>query len=191
MTDWIQDSLPGHERNVVFARGIPVDALTRGLRDQQREPLAHGEGNGWVWAVHEMLNWLDEDYEEFDEEEFYEVDYGLLCPGDAEVVVFVTEPCSSRGHPPGFTYYRDGRAIVGFSFGNLQQRPGDNPDHLSPELLAANLIGPDSACAQAQDDGHDCFDHHYDDHRRLVRVIADRFGLPAPPLDPLLLAAAP
>ncbi|MET7889207.1 hypothetical protein [Streptomyces avermitilis] len=39
MTNWIQASFPGHEVNVVFARGIALDALTRGLRDRRREPL--------------------------------------------------------------------------------------------------------------------------------------------------------
>ncbi|MDX3224823.1 hypothetical protein [Streptomyces sp. ME19-01-6] len=48
MTNWIQGSFPGHEVNVVFARGLPLDALVRGLGDRLREPLAYGEANGWA-----------------------------------------------------------------------------------------------------------------------------------------------
>ncbi|MET7921739.1 hypothetical protein ABZU45_39300 [Streptomyces avermitilis] len=174
MTNWIQASFPGHEVNVVFARGIALDALTRGLRDRRREPLVYGEANGWAWAVHDMHNWDAEDYDD--------VDYNGMCPKSAEIVVFVTEPCSAKAFPPAFEYHRDGRTILCFSFEDIQQRVGENPDHLSPELLAANLIGPTAECGQQGDDGHDCFDHHYDDHERLVTVIADYFALPSPPL---------
>ncbi|MHA5052770.1 hypothetical protein [Streptomyces sp. SD15] len=163
MTDLIRDSFPGHEVNVVFARGVPLDALTEGLRGLLRDPLAQGEGGGWAWAVHDMCNWEAEDYDP--------VNYTSLCPGDAEVVVFVTEPCSAKGFPPDFSYYRDGRMILHFSFEDLASRVGDNPDHLSPELLAADLIGPDAV-----------FDNSDDDHRRLVKTIADFFELPSPPL---------
>lgn len=55
MISWIEGSFRGHEVNIVFARGTPVDILTQGLRDRQREPLASGETDGWAWAVHDML----------------------------------------------------------------------------------------------------------------------------------------
>jgi hypothetical protein len=90
----------------------------------------------------------------------------------------VTEPCSAKGFPPAFEYYHDGRLVLSFSFEDPQQRVGDNPDHLSPELLAAGLIGPDAHCPHEDDDGHDCWDHDHDDEERLVRVITDFFGLP-------------
>ncbi|MFE2037451.1 hypothetical protein ACFXBB_30200 [Streptomyces scopuliridis] len=174
MTNWIQGSFPGHEVNVVFARGIPLDAFIRGLSDRLREPLAYGEANEWAWAVHDMHNWDAEDYDD--------VDYSSMCPDGAEIVVFVTEPCSAKAFPPAFAYHRDGRTILWFSFEDVQQRVGENPDYLSPELLAANLIGPTAECGQQGDDSHDCFDHHYDDHERLVTVIAEYFALPSPPL---------
>ncbi|MFE5096789.1 hypothetical protein ACFRCI_42410 [Streptomyces sp. NPDC056638] len=174
MTDWIQGTFPGREVNVVFARGMPLDAFVRCLGDRLREPLAYGEANGWAWAVHDMHNWDAEDYDD--------VDYSGMCQDGAEIVVFVAEPCSAKAFPPAFGYHRDGRTILWFSFEDLQQRVGENPDYLSPELLAANLIGPTAECAQQEDDSHDCFDHHYDDHERLVTVIADYFALPSPPL---------
>ncbi|WP_405715366.1 hypothetical protein [Streptomyces sp. NBC_00046] len=175
MTSWMHDSFPGHEVNIVFARGLPLDALIAGLRELRREPLAHGEAGGWAWAVHDMLNDEIEDYDN--------VDYRHICPQGTELVVFETEPCSAKAHGPNFEYLRDGRLILRFSFEDVGQRVGENPDHLSAELLAAGLIGPDAQCAAADtDDGHDCFDHHYDDEDRLVRAIAGFFALPSPPL---------
>ncbi|WP_406094095.1 hypothetical protein [Streptomyces sp. NBC_01013] len=175
MTDWMHESIPGHEVNLVFSRGLSVDALTTGLRELLREPLAEGEAGGWAWAAHEMLNAEIDDYEE--------ADYSRVCPEGTELVVLVTEPCSAKAHGPHFHYLRDGRTILFFSFEDIGQRVGENPDHMSAELLAAHLIGPGAECLLWEtDDGHDCFDHHYDDENRLVKAIADCFGLPSPPL---------
>ncbi|MEU6223934.1 hypothetical protein [Streptomyces sp. NPDC047042] len=159
MTDWIHDPFPGHDVNVVFARRMPLAVLVEALGALDREPLACGEGDGWVWAVHDMHNWETEDYDS--------VRYGDLCPRGVEIVVFVVDPCSAKAFAPEFAYYRDGRFVLGFSFESIGQRVGDNPDHLSEELLAANLIGPG-----ARFEGRD-------DHERLVRTISDYFGLPS------------
>ncbi|MFC9909335.1 hypothetical protein [Streptomyces sp. NPDC127197] len=174
MTQWTQDSYGHHEVNVVFARGTSLDALTGGLRGLARESLDHGEGNGWIWAVHDMVNEEIEDYDP--------VDYRRVCPDGTELVVIVTEPCSVKAFPPDFQYYRDGRLVLRFSFEDVEQRVGDNPDHLSPELLAANLIGPDAYCPHADDDDHACWEHASDDRERLMKVIADFYDLPSPPL---------
>ncbi|MEU6469518.1 hypothetical protein ABZ927_06240 [Streptomyces massasporeus] len=186
MPEWMQVDLPvsefgwHDEVNLVFARGMGLDVLAEGLRGLRREPLVSGEGNGWVWVVHDMLNAEIEDFDP--------VSYGELGTG-GELVVFVTEPCSAKAHPPHFEYYRDGRLITWFSFEDLTQRPGDNPDHLAAELLEAKLIGPGSECEQEGRDGHDCFDHHYEDHNRIVRAVAGFFALPSPPLSPAVTAA--
>ncbi|GHA87180.1 MULTISPECIES: hypothetical protein [Streptomyces] len=174
MISWIRGAFPHHEVNVVFARGTSAGTLTQGLRDRQREPLASGEADGWAWAVHEMLNGEIEDFDD--------VDYNALCPDGTEIIVFVTQPCSPKGFPPAFAYHRDGHLVLWFSFEDVRTRVGANPDHLSPELLAAGIIGPDTECGLADEFGHDCFDHFYDDHERLVKVIADYFALPSPPL---------
>lgn len=185
MPEWMHVSDPvldtgwHDEVNLVFARGMGLGALVDGMRGLRREPLVSGEGNGWVWVVHDMLNAEIEDYDP--------VSYGEVSAG-AEVVVFVTEPCSAKAHPPHFEYYRDGRLITCFSFEDLTQRPGENPDYLSAELLAADLIGPGAGCAKADEGGHDCFDHHYEDHNRIVRAVAGFFALPSPPLSPAVTA---
>ncbi|MFF2191223.1 hypothetical protein [Streptomyces sp. NPDC058155] len=178
MKSWIDSRLrtayPGHEVNLVFVRGLPADAVTEGFGGLRRQVLETGSADGWAWAVH---NTFAPEINNFDP-----VDYRPLCEGKAEAVVFVVEPCSAKAHSPDFTYYRDGRCVLHFSFEDLGQRVGDNPDYLSAELLDAGLIGPDAYCEQEDEDGHDCFDHSYDDDDRLVRAIAAVFGLPSPPL---------
>lgn len=178
MKSWIDSRLgetyPGHEVNLVFVRGLPTGSATAGLAALRREVLETGVAGGWTWAVHDSFA---PEIDDFDP-----VDYRPLCRDGAEAVVFMVEPCSAKAHAPDFTYYRDGRCVLHFSFEDLGQRVGDNPDYLSAELLAAGLIGPDADCRSAEGDEHDCFDHHYDDHNRLVRAIAAVFGLPSPPL---------
>ncbi|MFI6861986.1 hypothetical protein ACIBKZ_19160 [Streptomyces sp. NPDC050421] len=183
MTTWLHDTFPGHEVNLAFARGLPADAFFEGLREQNREPLALGEADGWAWAVHDMLD---------EEDDYEDVDYGRLCPQGAEVVVFVTEPCSAKAHGPHLAYYRDGRTTLFFSFETFrQQRAGDNPDYLSAELFAAGVIGPAAECQEWKDGAHDCYEHRDADELRLVRTIADAFGLPSPPLAALPPAPSP
>lgn len=166
---------PGHEVNLVFARGLSRDALVAGLREQDREALAEGEAGGWAWAVHDMENWEIEDYDD--------IDYTRLCSPRGEIVVIVTEPCSAKAHGPNFTYLRDGKWVLHFSFEDVEERVGDNPDYMSAELLAANLIGPDAECvAWETDPSHDCDAHDFDKRERIMRAIAACFGLPSPPL---------
>ncbi|WP_406411606.1 hypothetical protein OG923_22470 [Streptomyces halstedii] len=180
MTDWTHHSFPGHEVNLVFARGMVPDALIGRLRDLLREPLAHGVADGWTWAVHDMESPEADDYDL--------VDYVGISQGGGEIVVFVTEPCSAKAHGPDFSYYRDGRTVLHFSFEDVEERVGENPDHLSAELLAANLIGPEADCGWREGDGHDCSEHQDDDEERLVKTIADFFVLPSPPLSAKVVA---
>ena len=174
MTGWTDHAFPGHEVNLVFARGMANGTLAERLRGGLREPLADGEAGGWAWAVHDMMNVESDGYDL--------VDYNGICRDGGEIVVFVTEPCSGKAHGPDFSYFRDGRTILHFSFEDVGARVGENPDYLSAELLAANLIGPGSFCAEEETDDHDCFDHDSDKEDRVVRTIADYFQLPSPPL---------
>ncbi|WP_236245106.1 DUF6461 domain-containing protein [Streptomyces sp. CC210A] len=163
MISVMEAAFPGRDVNVVFARGMPLDRLTQGLRGLRREPLASGEADGWAWAVHDMLNPDEDGYEG--------VSYERICPVGTELVVFVTQPCSAKAHAPDFAYHRDGRLVLGFSFEGLHCRVGDNPDYLSPELLAAGLIGSDE-------------DGEHDQDELLAQVITDFFGLPVPQCAP-------
>jgi hypothetical protein len=158
MKHWIRGPLPHHETNVVFFRGMSLDALTRGLLAQQRIPLAYGKGTDWGLIMHDMLGWNSDDYEL--------VHYGPLCRDGGELVVFVTEPCSAKAHGPSFEYHRDGRLITTFSFEGPSYRAGEEPDLLLPALTAANLVGPH---AELDTD---------DDEERIARAIAGFFSLP-------------
>ncbi|MGN9756483.1 hypothetical protein [Streptomyces sp. SD31] len=135
MKHWIRGPLPHHEEtNVVFFRGMSLDALTRGLLAQRRMPLAYGKGTEWGLVMHDMLSWDSGDYDL--------AHYGQLCRAGGELVVFVTEPCIAKAHGPAFQYYREGRLITGFSFEDPSHRVGEEPDLPAPALTAAGLIGP-------------------------------------------------
>ncbi|MFF9396176.1 hypothetical protein [Streptomyces griseoluteus] len=158
MTHWIHGPLPHHEEaNVVFFRGISLDALTQGLLRQRRMPLAYGKGTGWGLVMHDMRSW-----ESGDDDLAH---YGKLCPASGELVVFVIEPCIAKAHGPSFQYYRNGRLITAFSFETPYYRGGEEPALLLPTLRAANLIDP----ADLDRD---------DNEERIVEAISGFFSLP-------------
>jgi hypothetical protein len=159
MKHWIRGPLPHHEEtNIVFFRGMSLDALTQGLLTMRRMPLAYGKGTDWGLVMHDMLSWESGDYGL--------AHYGQLCRAGGELVVFVTEPCAVKAHGPSFEYYRDGRLITDFSFETPSYRVGEEPDLLVPALTAANLIGP-----RAELDRDD-------DEERIAQAIATFFSLP-------------
>jgi hypothetical protein len=158
MKHWIRGPLHhSWDTNVVFFRGMSLDALTRGLLAARRMPLAYGKGPDWGLMMHDMHSW------EADDEP---AAYGPLCADGGELVVFVTEPCSVKAHRPEFLYYRDGRLITCFGFEAPRYRAGEEPDLLLSALTAANVVGPHAEL------GGD------DDEERIVRAIADFFSLP-------------
>ncbi|MCT9008776.1 hypothetical protein ACWGKW_17945 [Streptomyces sp. NPDC054766] len=158
MKHWIHRPLPHHEEtNVVFFRGTSLDALTQGLLDQRRRPLAYGKGAEWGVLMHDMFSW--------DSGDCGLTEYGRLCPAGSELVVFETEPCIAKAHGPSFQYLRDGRLFAGFSFETPYYRGGEEPDLLLPALTAARLIRP-------ADLGRD------DDEERIVETITGFLSLP-------------
>ncbi|MFF3017222.1 hypothetical protein [Streptomyces sp. NPDC057939] len=159
MMHWIRGALPHHEEtNVIFFRGLPLDALVRGLLVQRRMPLAYGTTPGWGMLMHDMNSWDSGDHDL--------AHYGRLCKGGGELAVFVTEPCWVKAHGPLFEYYRDGNLITGFNFENPSNPVGEEPDLLQPVLMAANLIGPMSDLDRD------------DNEERTVQAIAGFFSLP-------------
>ncbi|MEV5998235.1 hypothetical protein AB0M25_02690 [Streptomyces griseomycini] len=132
---WIHGQIPnGEETNVVFFRGMSLDAITRGLLRQRHRPLAYGKGADWSLMMHDMLSWDDGDYST--------TNYGQLCQPGGELAVFVTEPCLAKAHRPHFAYYRDGRLHTWLSFEDLGNGVGEEPDFLLPALTEAHLVGP-------------------------------------------------
>ncbi|WP_427921421.1 hypothetical protein [Streptomyces sp. cg40] len=162
-THWIHGPLVSHQEvNVVFFRGMSLDALTRELLSMRRIPLAYAKGaeGEWGLVMHDMFGWDEDDYDR--------PDYRPLCRDGGELAVFTTEPCVAKAHGPDFAYLRDGRFVCGFSFETLSYGVGDHPDLLSPALTAARLIGP-----RAEYDREDR-------EERTVRAISSFFSLPDP-----------
>ncbi|WP_424866894.1 hypothetical protein [Streptomyces sp. SAI-229] len=132
---WTHGRIPNNEEtNVVFFRGMSLDAITRGLLGMRHRPLAYGKGADWSIVMHDMPGWDDGDHSG--------TDYGRLCLPGSELAVFVTEPCLAKGHRPHFEYYRDGRLHTWVSFENLGHGTGEEPDFLLPALTEAHLVGP-------------------------------------------------
>ncbi|MGX9888861.1 hypothetical protein [Streptomyces sp. NPDC002276] len=162
-THWIHGPLAGHQEvNVVFFRGMSLDALTRGLLAARRIPLAYAKGGEGEWGLvmHDMFGWSHDDYDD--------ADYRQLCRDGGELAVFTTEPCMAKAHGPRFDYFREGRVVCGMSFETLAYGVGDHPDLLSPALTAARLIGP-----------HAEYDRE-DREERTVETISAFFSLPDP-----------
>jgi len=162
-THWIHGPLAGPEDvNVVFFRGMSLDALTRGLLSIRRIPLAYAKGTEGEWGLvmHDMFGWDEDDYDR--------PDYRPLCRDGGELAVFTTEPCVAKAHGPDFEYLRDGHFVCGFSFENLSGGVGEQPDLLAPALTAARLIGPHAELDP------------YDNEERTVQAISAFFSLPDP-----------
>ncbi|MQY04328.1 hypothetical protein [Actinomadura macrotermitis] len=169
------DSCVPDDSQIVFARGLPLAGLIQHIREVNREVICSGEANGWAWVVHPMANPEADDWDM--------AGHLPASRGGVEVVEFVTDPCSAKAHAPQFSYARDGRWILHFSLDDVEQRVGDNPDYLSPELLAAGVIGPD---AWNEDDDDEAYERAEED---IVRVITAFFQLPSPPLSTTVEAA--
>ncbi|MFJ2512942.1 DUF6461 domain-containing protein [Streptomyces griseoviridis] len=158
MTHWIHRPLPHHDEvNVVFFRGISLDAAVKGLLGQRRMPLAYGKGADWGLVMHDMFRWEGDDYSL--------VHYGQLCAAGGELVVLVIEPCIAKAHGPSFEYYRDGRLVSSFSFESPDYRGGEQPDLLLPALTAAGVIDPTDLDRD-------------DSEERIVDTISGFFSLP-------------
>ncbi|MDV9176562.1 hypothetical protein R6V09_41355 [Streptomyces sp. W16] len=166
-THWIHGPLASHEEvNVVFFRGMSLDALTRELLSIRRIPLAYAKGGEdedegeWGLVMHDMFGWDEDDYDR--------PDYRQLCRDGGELAVFTTEPCIAKAHGPDFDYYRAGRYVCGISFENPSGGVGEQPGLLAPALTAARLIGPHAELDP------------YDNEERTVQAISAFFSLPDP-----------
>ncbi|WP_405706162.1 hypothetical protein OG264_03640 [Streptomyces xanthophaeus] len=169
MTHWIHGPFPGHEVNVIFSRGIPLETLLRGLSGMRREPIVYREKGGWCCLVHDMHNGEAGDYDA--------VDYRRLCPDGGEILAFVTEPCSAKAHGPWFTYCRDGEVVTAFSFENVIEPVGADPDPLATALAAGVPVGGD--------DFESRYGGGYGSEERIVRTISSHFGLPELTITPV------
>lgn len=79
-------------------------------------------------------------------------------------------------HPPTIVLYaRDGRTVCGFGLCEENNRYGDEPDLLLPDLVAAGILDPDRRTYRDPDIDD------FDDRERLgLAVFEERFGLSLP-----------
>ncbi|MFI6548347.1 DUF6461 domain-containing protein [Streptomyces prunicolor] len=79
-------------------------------------------------------------------------------------------------HPPTTVMYaRDGRTVCGFGLCEENNRYGDDPDLLLPDLVAAGILHPDRRTYRAPDIDD------YNDRKRLgLAVFEERLGLSLP-----------
>jgi len=79
-------------------------------------------------------------------------------------------------HPPTIVMYaRDGRTVCGFGLCEENNRYGDEPDLLLPDLVAAGILNPDG-----QSYRHPRIDDYGDRKRLGLAVFEERFGLSLP-----------
>lgn len=83
-------------------------------------------------------------------------------------------------HPPTTVMYaRDGRTVCGFGLCEEDNRYGDEPDLLLPDLVAAGILRPDGGTYRDPRIGFGIDD--YEDRKRLgLAVFEGRFGLSLP-----------
>lgn len=181
---WLVD-LEGQTSSVVFARGISAaelavrmggdpDAATEPITDAQvwdlrmevYRPGASGDG---VVRVGESAGWA------------FAVEYGDSTGSDRLVDISrngveVIQYYPMADHPPATVdYARDGAYLCGFGLAEEDDRWGQQPDLLLPELVAARILQPDGS-----KDASAPYEPYTITYKRTLSVIETRFGLSLP-----------
>ncbi|MFE5861662.1 DUF6461 domain-containing protein [Streptomyces virginiae] len=178
--------------SVVFARGISAqelavrmgadpDGATEPITDEQAwgldmegyRPGTEGDG---VVRVGECDGWS------------FALEYGDSTGGDrleeisrdgVEVVHYVP----MQAHPPATVEYaRDGVHLCSFGLHEEDQRYGEEPDLLVPDLIAGKVLSPDGqTLLSPQDPADENYEDYRTTYRRTLAVVERRFGLSLPP----------
>ncbi|MFF3215900.1 DUF6461 domain-containing protein [Streptomyces sp. NPDC002886] len=194
MSDGIQwlVGLENWMSSVVFARGISAqelavrmgadpDGATEPITDAQAWGLdmegyrPGGDGDGVV-RVGECGGWS------------FALEYGDSTGGDrlAEISrggVEAVRYVPMQEHPPATVdYARDGVALCGFGLHEENQRFGEEPDLLVPDLIAGQVLSPDGQTLLSPEGPDDAgYEDFRDTYRRTLGVVERRFGLSLPP----------
>ncbi|MCM2389776.1 hypothetical protein [Streptomyces albipurpureus] len=176
---------------VTFCKGLTLPILSGILSEAGRPALAVGESGGWAWATHDA-------YAAPYRETALELARGITssrlasrlgAPDRVETVFLASTPACTcphgrnlmvphcAEHPLQFVYSLAGFEQVYFNVGQRREsrRGGGEADLLVQELLEAGIVGRD-ASKYDTDPGFNA------DGAYTVRIIADHFGLPSPPL---------
>ncbi|WP_406515383.1 hypothetical protein OH809_19105 [Streptomyces sp. NBC_00873] len=175
---------------VTFCKGMDLSTLSGIFAEAGCPALTSGESSGWVWVTHDATarhgqavwelarNITGYRYaERVGEPDHVETVFlastsACDCPhGQNYMVPHCTE------HPFQFTHSRGGFEQTYFNFGARREsrRAGGMADLLVRELLDAGIVGRDTPKYDT-DPGFNA------DGTHTVRIIADHFGLPSPPL---------
>jgi len=178
---------------VTFCKGMPLPTFSGIFREVGRPARTAGEADGWAWVMHDA-------YTAPRGETAWELARNITgCryyadrasdPDRVETVFLASTPACTcphgqnymvphcAEHPFQFAYSRGGFEQTYFNFGGRREsrRAGGMADLLVRELLDAGIVGRDTP-------RYDCDPGFNTDGAHTVRIIADHFGLPSPPLD--------
>lgn len=178
---------------VTFVRGMTLSTVAAVYAEAGRPALASGSGAGWVWLTHDAYSAprRSQAWELARDLTGFRHAHRAGDPGGAPVEsVFLasTPPCPCPHgqdyvvphcdeHPIQFTHASGGFEGTYFNFGMRREsrRAGGSADLLVRELLDAGIVGRDTP----RYDADPAFNA---DGTHAVRIIADHFGLPSPPL---------
>ncbi|MCX4789010.1 hypothetical protein OG369_23345 [Streptomyces sp. NBC_01221] len=184
-------SWPAPNTFVTFCKGLTLPTVSAVFTEAGRPALATGESSGWAWVTHDAysipvgasIGGLARDitgYRHADrvshpdrvESVFLASTPACECPHGQNYMV---PHCAE--HPCQFTYSRGGFVETCFNIGRRREsrRAGGMADLLVRELLDAGIVGRDVPKYDT-DPGFNA------DGAHTVRIIADHFGLPSPPL---------
>ncbi|TDC74018.1 hypothetical protein [Streptomyces hainanensis] len=176
---------------VTFYRGIPLPVLSGLFAETGRPAVTAGESSGWAWVTHDAYpartGLRAGDFSR--DITGYRYAHLAARPAALETVFLASTPACEcpRGHgylvphcaehPFQFAYSRGGFEQTYFNLGRRREsrRGGGMADLLVRELLNAGIVGRDTP-------GYDADPGFNADGAHTVRVIADHFGLPSPPL---------
>ncbi|MFF2327681.1 MULTISPECIES: hypothetical protein [unclassified Streptomyces] len=176
---------------VTFCKGLTLPTLSARFAEAGRPALTTGESSGWIWATHAAHGTADG-------ESAWRLARDLtgcsradraVAPDRVESVFLASTPACAcphgqnymvphcAEHPFQFTYSRGGFEMTYFNLGRRREsrRAGAMPDLLIPELLDAGIVGRNTPEYDTDPDFNAS-------GARTVRLIADHFGLPSPPL---------
>lgn len=185
---------------VTFCKGMTLPTVS-GIFDEVGRPVrAVGEADGWVWVTQDAYvgpSWSESGQDACDLARSVTAVMGrhhyaqrATDPERVETVFLAsTPPCACphgqnymvphcAEHPFQFTYSRGGFEKALFNLGGRREsrRSGGLADLLVRELLDAGIVGRDTP-------RYDSEPGFNADGVHTVRIIADYFGLPSPPLE--------
>ncbi|MEU3228305.1 hypothetical protein ABZ695_34810 [Streptomyces sp. NPDC006976] len=169
---------------VTYARGLDLPTLSAICAEVGLPARAEGEADGWVWVTHDAgTSTGGKVADQAGHVTGFRYEDRLGSPNPVETVFLASTPACDcphgqnymvphcDAHPFHFIHSRRGFSQTYFNIGRRREsrRHGDL---LVRELLAAGIVGRETPRYEAEPGFND-------DGAVTLRIIADRFGLPA------------